>query len=556
VSDSLQPVTWVTEVGNELRERLAAYENPSDFEDPPAAAEPSAGLVSLGFIWAALRRSTRLWCALAIVGLVIGAGYSVSHRPAKIATTSLLLVNNPATDQTSAAQTDIALAQSIPVATAVVRQLGLQQTPTGFLKTYSVVSLTPQVLVIVASGVSSSEAMQTASAVSTQFLNFLAQYEQTQQQQTDTQLAQQVNQAEQNLASINAKISKLSSQSTSSGDQSQLSSLQAQRKTATDTLAQVQQYATSTKASTQTVTQQMIKGSQVLSPPTPVARSLTKGLLTYGLGGLIGGLFLGLAIVAIGAITSDKLRRRDDIAYAFGAPVKLSVGPLHTSRIPELRRGRQNSRRRDLKRMVEHLRRSAPGPSQGPVGLAVVALDDAPTVAQVMVALLDSVATRGPVVLADLSVGAQAARLLGVTNPGVSMLDRAGARVAVVVPTAGDVAPIGPFRNHVAPDKHPQPDEEVAAVCRRAHLVLTLVTLDPSYGGDYLVTWAADAVAVVTAGRSTATRIHASGEMLRLAGLHLNSVVVMNADKSDESLGATIPEHRTAPAAAGLSSRV
>ena len=548
MNDPRQPATWVTEVGSDLRERLAAYEDPADFEDLPVAAEPAAGLVSLGFIWAALRRSRRLWVGLAITGLIVGAGYNVAHQPAKTATTSLLLVDNPAADPTSAAETDLALAHSIPVATAVVRQLGLQQTPTSFLSTYSVNTLTPQVLVITASGSSSSAALQTASAVSMQVLKFRAQYDQTQQQQTEDQLAQQVSQAEQKLASINKQISQVSSQPSAATQQSQLSGLQAQRKIATDALAEVQQYATSTKASTQTLTQQMIEGSQVLNPPTPVERSLAKGLVTYGLGGLFVGLILGLAIVAVGAITSDKLRRRDDIAYASGAPVGLSVGQLRTSRIPVLRRPGQHSRNHDLKRLVGHLRRSVPEGAQTPRGLAVVALDDTSTVARVIVALVDSIASGKRVVVADLSAGAQAARLLGVTNSGVSAVEREGVRVAIVVPDADDVAPVGPLRSHIVADKYPQPDEAIAAACGDADLMITLVTLDPAYGGDYLTTWASNAVAVVTAGRSTATRIHASGEMIRLAGMHLDSVVVMSADKSDESLGAATPEHRRAPA--------
>ena len=336
MNDPRQPVTWVTEVGGDLRERLAAYEDPADFEDLPVAAEPAAGLVSLGFIWAALRRSTRLWVGLAIAGLIVSAGYNVAHQPAKTATTSLLLVDDPAADPTSAAETDLALAHSIPVAAAVVRQLGLPQTPTSFHQHLQCKHAHSSVLVITASGSSSSAALQTASAVSMQVLKFRAQYDQTQQQQTEDQLAQQVSQAEQKLASINKQISQVSSQPSSVTQQSQLSGLQTQRKTATEVLGEVQQYATSTKASTQTVTQQMIKGSQVLNPPTPVKRSLPKGLVTYGLGGLLVGLVLGLAIVAVGAITSDKLRRRDDIAYAFGAPVGLSVGQLRTSRIRAL----------------------------------------------------------------------------------------------------------------------------------------------------------------------------------------------------------------------------
>ena len=72
-----------------------------------------------------------------------------------------------------------------------------------------------------------------------------------------------------------------------------------------------------------------------------------------------------------------------------------------------------------------------------------------------------------------------------------------------------------------------------------ADLLLTLVTLDPALGGDHLATWATNAVVVVSAGQSSAERIHGVGEMIRLAGMRLDSVVLLGADKSDESLGLT-----------------
>ena len=44
-------------------------------------------------------------------------------------------------------------------------------------------------------------------------------------------------------------------------------------------------------------------------------------------------------------------------------------------------------------------------------------------------------------------------------------------------------------------------------------------------------------MAVVTAGRSSWTKVHAAGEMIRLAGTSLASVVLVGADKNDETLG-------------------
>jgi hypothetical protein len=51
---------------------------------------------------------------------------------------------------------------------------------------------------------------------------------------------------------------------------------------------------------------------------------------------------------------------------------------------------------------------------------------------------------------------------------------------------------------------------------------------------------------VVTAGRASAEKIHGIGEMIRLAGTNLDSVVLIGADKSDESLGVIDPEDQPA----------
>src|SRR5262249_53942937 len=116
------------------------------------------------------------------------------------------------------------------------------------------------------------------------------------------------------------------------------------------------------------------QGSRVLNAALPLKHSVVKGGILYAVGGLVGGLVIGIIIVIIGAITSDRLRRRDDIAYVVGAPIRVNVGPLREGRIPPLR-GR-DVRRRDMERVVQHLRTAVPGSSNGPAGLAVVAIDD------------------------------------------------------------------------------------------------------------------------------------------------------------------------------------
>jgi hypothetical protein len=110
-------------------------------------------------------------------------------------------------------------------------------------------------------------------------------------------------------------------------------------------------------------------------------------------------------------------------------------------------------------------------------------------------------------------------------------------RLLVAVPGRDDVAPVGPLRAGSSAAMDTPPDQAVVNATASADLLITLVTLDPALGGDHLSTWAAHAVAVVTAGQSSVEKVHSVGEMIRLGGTRLDSVVLIGADKNDESLG-------------------
>ena len=99
--------------------------------------------------------------------------------------------------------------------------------------------------------------------------------------------------------------------------------------------------------------------------------------------------------------------------------------------------------------------------------------------------------------------------------------------------------PVGPRHHSSRLAPLAQPDNAIVSACDSAEVLLSLVTLDPAVGGERLATWASDVVVVVTAGQSSAMRIRAVGEMVRLAGADSVSAVVIGADKDDESLGVT-----------------
>jgi len=546
------PQQSVSSRHNGFRDVLAAYyDDSAEFDDRPTATDASAGLISLGFIGSALRRAMPVWLAATAIGLVVGVWLGVEHKPAHTAMTTVLLEIPAGDSQGTEMDTDAAIAQSTPVAAAAVAQLGIQQTPASFLQTYTVAAgTTATILTITAKGPSDDAAVQRASAIATQFLAFQAKYLQAQLNQTIDALNQQVSQAQQHLDSIENQISRVSAQPTSTSQQAQLATLQNQQTSATNALNSVKQSASYSQLQAQTTTAQMVHGSEVLSAATPSKRSIKKTLALYSVGGLIGGLVVGMAIVVIGAITTDRLRRRDDIAIAVGAPVKLSVGPLRGRGLVQNLRGRSGRQNRDMDRVVEHLRNAVPTDSRGAAGLAVVAVDDAPTVAQAVIKLaIANAQQRRGVVLADLSAGAPAARQLGITGPGIGTVNSEGAAIVVVVPGAEDVAPLGPFGNPPQGSGHMM--QGLAETCARADLILALVSLNPASGSDYLRTWATDAVVVVTAGQSTATRLNATGEMIRLAGTRLASVVVLDAERNDESLGTVTADYQPAAAVRG-----
>ena len=82
-------------------------------------------------------------------------------------------------------------------------------------------------------------------------------------------------------------------------------------------MASLQPNVASAEATQRSTTAGLIAGSSVLDTGIPAEGvSQKKFAIEYGGGAIFGGLVLGLLIAAIGAIVSDRLRRRDDVAAA------------------------------------------------------------------------------------------------------------------------------------------------------------------------------------------------------------------------------------------------
>jgi capsular polysaccharide biosynthesis protein len=494
-------------------------------------------LVSLRYIKAALRRGIRLWCALAIVFMLVGIGYKAEFPAPHQASTTILL---PQDEQDAGAiLTDVALAQSRAVAGLAVRKLGLTQSAASFSGTYTVTATTGEVLVITATGPSATEAVRRANALADVFLTFRANLQVTEQKITVAVLDQELSQAREQIRSLNKQISDLSLGAASAANQARLGDLRTQLGQANDALAT----ANGGILSAQQQTTLQLKGSKVLDPAAAIPKSRKKPLVVTAAIGLFAGLILGMGILTIRAVVSDRLRQRDDVASALGAPVRLSVGRIRSIRWLPGRPALAAAGSLQVRRVVTHLRQAVNSSSDRPAALAVVAVDDLRAAALCVASLAVSYAQEGTrVVVADLAAGCPAARMLGARKPGVVSIGERGARMIVSVPDPMEPMPVGPRRPALGPLARPAPAGDLAAAYAKADLLLVLASLDPAQGAEHLATWAADVVAFVTAGRSSWTRIHAVAEMVRLAHLRLSSAVLVGADKSDESIGVLRPE--------------
>lgn len=495
---------------------------------PDLDANLALGTPSRPALGAAIRRRAWLWSATALLGLALGGAAFVLKPPPYKATTSVLLTQSPTEPPQDQILTEVALVESRTVAEAAMRSLGLPLSAKAvdkFSASISATSLTDRVIQITVKGTSAGKAVSAAKAAANAFLLTRNDELRSDERLTIAALTQMIVKDRQLLRALAVRIASFPSAS----HQSKLVGLRAQQTELRSRLTGLVQAATTYESTAAVTTASMVHGSQVLDPAIPTPRSRLRYPLLYFGGGLLGGLAAGLGCVIAAALVSRRLRRRDDIARALDGPVLLSVGRVRGGL---LRRSWPTAARRPaIRQVVAYLRRSLPA-SQSTPTLAVVAVDDQRVPALTLVSLASSFARDGKrVLIADLTPSMAVGRLLDVTEVGVKLTKADGHEVLVAVPEPGASLPQGPVKASLPAD------QQLENAYRTADIMLTLVALDPALGADHLPTWAGAAVVMLTAGKSSTTKINAVGEMIRAAGTTLISAVLLDADRSDESLG-------------------
>ena len=507
--------------------------------------------VDLPSLVRALRRRWRVWVATAVLGLVGAVGFSVAFPPAHSATTLLLLRHPPQSDPSKAMITDAELIKGRSVAQRAVDRSSLGVSAKELVANYRAIPLSDEVLQVTADGPTSTQALRRANAVAEAFLSFRRDEFRRQSQVVVHALEERQEALNEELGGLNDRLNRLY---TGPGEGSEssaraLGDLLTRRSAIYNELSELRRRIDAITLDNRSV----IEKSRIADPAVTDDRSPLRSLAANLAAGLVCGVAPGFGWVVVQEVVSDRVRRRDEVMTALGAPSVVSVGPLKGSLRTQRRRFQRHlgEPQREITRLVRHLRRQLPSGGSVPPALVVVSVSSDGAAAVALASMAVQLIDEGrSVLVADLSSSSALARLLHSPNHKAST-DESGATgapswVALFTPgplpgattrcTCGALLLRLHSVEHLSVE-HLGLDLDPEEVRREADVVLVLATLDPTFEDRYLSRWGANAVAVVTAGRSTVTALQSAAHMVRAAGLHLDSAVLVGADPNDEGVG-------------------
>lgn len=511
-------------------------------EDEPEvelAGSPRPILGTWHYLRSCLRREWLVWLGLAVVGAYVGLAAVVLVPPASVGTVTLLMGHPANADESAAMATDVSLLSTREVAVRTVRDLAWQMSPDVLQSAVTVQPVTPEVLTVAVTEHSPASAMAAVDALTRQYLAFRNAQLRSLTSGLVSGYQTRIASLERQVAALNAQYSQASQQGPTA--ESRASDLLAQRTELNSQIASMQQ--ASDDASLQT--EAAISSTHVLDPPRAVRPSAKRAMVLDVGSGVVAGGALGLGLVLFRALTSERLRRRHEVALALGAPVRFSVtstGPQErrSRRVLQRLRGRGPWRRRDLDALVYGLESAIVPRGVGPelvkpdaftgrstanVGVAAVG-GTAGVAAAVIVAVASHLRVYGfSVFLVDLSKAGAVVRCL--PRPDAASVFR---------PTGVPNLAMGPRGA-----RGPMVDLALGHPLRErwdaADIIIALIEVDPGIEVENLGSWVDQVVPLVSAGRCTAELLETTAGLIRSSGLSLPFAMMVGADDTDQSLG-------------------
>ncbi|NYD43074.1 hypothetical protein [Nocardioides panaciterrulae] len=476
--------------------------------DPEVA--PAGGTMSLAFVRATLRRLWYVWVGSTVLGSALALCWLVLIPPQSIGTVTLLLAHDPTTQPDTAMATDVRLLHTRAVAQRLADELGSDESPDHLLSSILTEPATSSVLQVDINGSNPEDAVRRARLLGQTYLGY-RQEQLTQQSRAATEGYRK------RIAALQTQADALTHQYdliTSRGEDSQQAAdVLARRGQMIGQITQLQdQIENDTLEADAVVTASRVLDQAALVPQSPLRRAV----LVLG-SGLIGGLMVGLGAVMVYAVTTGRLRSRADVALAMGVPVKFSAGPV----APRRRRGERDAAALDL--LVDGLETALPAGGKPPRRLGLISVDCEREGAKVLAGLARRLGTETSVLAVDLARTGLLAQELG--SPASAEAD------AEAEETAGWIAVVtGPTVDAVA------------------DVMLSLTPFEIGRGLGHVKSTSSRCVVLVKAGRSTTERLNTVARAARAAGLTVEFVMVVGADKSDQSFGGDIPMAKAQPA--------
>ncbi len=517
----------------EIEKRLTMPAGREDGAAPPDEPPPFLDLSpfrSMSLVVAALRRRCRFWTATAICGAVLGFALSIAFPPRHSATTRLFVRPAGQGDPASLMENELALLQTRVVAREAIERAGLRMSPQELISNYTARPRSNNVFELTVEAPSASEAIRRTGAVAEAFLDFRRQELRRQSEAVVSSLEKRRDELTAELSKATEDMQGLSGES--EGDVRALGELLTRRSTLNGQIDELNQRIDAAVAGPASAAAE----STVIDPASEDRRSPIRALAVNMVSGLIGGIGLGAGVVIVRELVTDRIRRRADVRDALGAPVAVSVGSLRGRLRREMRRFRRGifTPSADVSRVVRHLRGSLSRSNSLPEALVVVSVDSDGAAALSVAATAAELAKEGKQVLvADQSRGLALRRLLKAATGETPSAESGG------IPSR--------LRLAVASDQQSGMEDADRAISAASEImetsdaVIVLASIDLGLGARHLVSWARRAVIVVTAGRSTGRGLASVSELLRVAGVEVDSVILVGSDPNDDTVGLVEP---------------
>ncbi|MEU8750494.1 Wzz/FepE/Etk N-terminal domain-containing protein [Streptomyces chartreusis] len=354
-------------------------------------------LIDLQGLVVAVRRRRRLWCTMALLGLLAGAAVAVVMPPPPSAVTKVLVAHedDQPNDTGTLIRTDVALLQTTRVADMALRSLKSPEKTEDFMRDYRGTGLTNNLLQIDVTGDSDAEAVARAKALAEAFVTDHVRRMRQSAQAEAKALLDQRDRMRDELDEVNKAIGDRSPESDPRASAS-IESLFARRAELNSRIADFDQRA----ADARTGTPKVIAGTQIVDAPRAVRHSLPKAVATDSAIGLVLGLVLGLALAAVGTVVADRPVLRRDIAANLGASVIAEL-PRRSGRLWQRRRTRAAR-----ERLTGTLARTVRGSTEP---LSLLELGCARSTSGLALNVAKALAQEGPVVVVDGLPGPQLA---------------------------------------------------------------------------------------------------------------------------------------------------